>query len=487
MSHRKYRAPRHGSLRFCPRKRCRRHRGKVRSFPPDIQKHEPHLTAFIGYKAGMTHIMRNLKRPGSKADGKDIVEAVTIIETPPIVVVGIVGYVRTPSGLRSITTVWTSHLDDSFRRRFYKNWTRSKKKAFTKWHQLFTHIGGGEDPVEVKRRLDYIRKYADVVRVIAHSQVKKIKNLRMKKAHVMEIQINGGNVADKVDFGYKLFEKPVTVKNVFNANECIDTIAVTKGHGKKGVVSRYGVAKLPRKTHRGLRRVACIGSWHPGRVRYSVARHGQKGFHHRTEIHKKIYRIGDAIEYDADGKPTKFNASTDFDLTAKSITPMGGFVRYGVVKQDYIMIRGSCPGPKKRPITLRKPIVTPNSSIAKEDISLKFIDTSSQYGNGRFQTVEEKKEWFGPTKKDRLEESKRKAAEKKRLQKQEKSQQEQPNEQTNEQSKSNDEKQNKKSSKTDKDESGKSKKGGKKGSKKKSKGSGKKSAPKKQKSEQKAK
>jgi len=234
----------------------------------------------------------------------------------------------------------------------------------------------------------------------------------MKKAHVMEIQINGGNVADKVDFGYKLFEKPVTVKNVFNANECIDTIAVTKGHGKKGVVSRYGVAKLPRKTHRGLRRVACIGSWHPGRVRYSVARHGQKGFHHRTEIHKKIYRIGDAIEYDADGKPTKFNASTDFDLTAKNITPMGGFVRYGVVKQDYIMIRGSCPGPKKRPITLRKPIVTPNSSIAKEDISLKFIDTSSQYGNGRFQTVEEKKEWFGPTKKDRLEESKRKAAEK---------------------------------------------------------------------------
>jgi len=266
----------------------------------------------------------------------------------------------------------------------------------------------------VKRRLEYIRKYADVVRIIAHSQIKRIKNLQMKKAHVMEIQINGGNVQEKVEFGFKLFEKPVSVKNVFHENECIDTISITKGHGKKGVVSRFGVAKLPRKTHRGLRRVACIGSWHPGRVRYSVARHGQKGYHHRTEHHKKIYRIGSAIEYDEDGKPLQFNASTEFDLTNKNITPMGGFVRYGVVKQEFIMIKGSCPGPKKRPITLRQPIVIPSSSISKEEIVLKFIDTSSQYGNGRFQTSEERKEWFGPTKKDRLEESKRKAADKKK-------------------------------------------------------------------------
>jgi len=379
-------------LRFLPRKRCRRHRGRIRSFPPDNIKREPHLTAFIGYKAGMTHIMRTLKRPGSKADGKDIVEAVTIVETPPIMVVGLVGYVKTPSGLRSITTVWSSHMDDSFRRRFYKNWTRSKKKAFTKWSQQFSQVQTGEDPKEVKRRLDYIKKYADVIRVIAHSQIKKIKNLQMKKAHVMEIQVNGGaNVAEKVDFGYKLFEKAVSVKSVFHANECLDTIAVTKGHGKKGVVSRFGVARLPRKTHRGLRRVACVGSWHPGRIRFTVARAGQKGYHHRTEIHKKIYRIGDAIEYNEDGKPTVFTAKTDFDLTAKNITPMGGFVRYGIVKQEYLMLKGTCPGPKKRPITLRKPIVQPSSSMAKEEIALKFIDTSSQYGNGRFQTIEEKK------------------------------------------------------------------------------------------------
>jgi len=88
---------------------------------------------------------------------------------------------------------------------------------------------------------------------------------------------------------------------------------------------------------------------------------------------------------------------------------MGGFVRYGEVKQEFIMIKGTCPGVCKRVITLRKAIVTPSNSIAKEDIQLKFIDTTSQYGAGRFQTIEEKKEWFGPTKKDRLAESKQKA------------------------------------------------------------------------------
>jgi len=216
-----------------------------------------------------------------------------------------------------------------------------------------------------------------------------------------------------VDYGYKLFEKPIDIKSIFHKNELIDTIGVTKGHGFKGVVSRFGVAKLPRKTHRGRRKVACIGPWHPPRVSYAVARAGQKGYHHRTEIHKKIYRIGDAIKYGEDGKATSFSASTEFDLTQKNITPMGGFVRYGVVKQDYLMIKGTCIGPRKRPITLRKAIIQPSGSGAAEEVDVKFIDTSSQFGNGRFQTPEDKKEHFGTTKKDRLREQAKKTQERK--------------------------------------------------------------------------
>lgn len=50
----------------------------------------------------------------------------------------------------------------------------------------------------------------------------------------------------------------------------------------------------------------------------------------------------------------KNNASTEYDLTEKTITPMGGFPHYGEVNNDFIMIKGCCVGPKKRVITLRK-------------------------------------------------------------------------------------------------------------------------------------
>lgn len=49
-------------------------------------------------------------------------EAVTILETPPMVIVGIVGYVATPKGLRALRTIWAEHIGEDCRRRFYKNW-----------------------------------------------------------------------------------------------------------------------------------------------------------------------------------------------------------------------------------------------------------------------------------------------------------------------------------------------------------------------------
>merc|ERR1712141_911033 len=143
---------------------------------------------------------------------------------------------------------------------------------------------------------------------------------------------------------------------------------------------------LPRKTHKGLRKVACIGAWHPARVAFSVARVGQKGYHHRTEINKKIYRIGDGI-HTKDGKVIKNNAATDYDLTEKTVTPLGGFPHYGEVNNDFVMILGACVGPKKRVLTLRKSLL---------------IHTSSKFGHGRFQTHKEKQSFMGPLKKDTI-------------------------------------------------------------------------------------
>jgi large subunit ribosomal protein L3e len=226
----------------------------------------------------------------------------------------------------------------------------------------------------------------------------KVMKHRNKKAHIMEIQINGGTVPEKVDWAREHFEKQIPVSTVFNQDDLIDCIGVTKGKGFKGVTSRWHTKKLPRKTHKGLRKVACIGAWHPSRVQFTVARAGQKGYHHRTEINKKIYRMGKS-SLTKDGEK---NGSTDADITIKTINPLGGFPHYGNVNQDFVMIRGCCIGSKKRPITLRKSLIDHKKRFAFEKISLKWIDTSSKFGHGRFQTRAEKKAFMGKTKKDLL-------------------------------------------------------------------------------------
>jgi len=340
----------------------------------------------LGYKAGMTHVVRELDRIGSKAHKKEVVESCTIIETPPLVIVGLAGYIETPTGLRTLTTVWAQHLSDECLRRFYKNWYRSKRKAFTQYNK--TYYAQTNGPELIQRELARMKKYCTVIRAIAHTQIGLV-HLKQRKAHIMEIQLNGGSIAEKVDLAHSMFEKKLAVDTVFNENEMIDTIAATKGKGFEGVTTRWGTKRLPRKTHKGLRKVACIGAWHPSSIRFSVPRAGQNGYHHRTETNKKIFKIGKMGD-----------AKTEFDITKKDITPMGGFPSYGIVKQDYLMLKGCCPGVRQRVITLRKSLLAQTKRVCSEPANLKFIDTSSKYGHGRFQTLDEKRKFMGPLKHD---------------------------------------------------------------------------------------
>ena len=141
----------------------------------------------MGYKAGMTHVLRDVDRPGSRIHKKEAVEAVTIIETPPMMVVGLVGYVETPKGLRAFSTVFANHLNAEFRRRLYKNFHKveGEGKAFSKnLKKAETEEGKAAKEDSFKN----IAKNCQVVRVIAHTQISKL-NLRQKKAHVVEIQV----------------------------------------------------------------------------------------------------------------------------------------------------------------------------------------------------------------------------------------------------------------------------------------------------------
>ena len=98
---------------------------------------------------------------------------------------------------------------------------------------------------------------------------------------------------------------------------------------------------------------------------------------------------------------------------------MGGFPHYGIVKNDFLMLKGSIPGTKKRVVTIRKSLMVHTSRRDLEKVTLKFIDTSSKFGvctillfwmkvkcllkcslpqHGSFQTFEEKAAFLGTLK-----------------------------------------------------------------------------------------
>lgn len=279
-------------------------------------------------------------------------------------------------------------MSEEVKRRFYKTWHKSKKKAFSKYQKRWADASKAEGDKPMATEIERAKKYCQVIRAICHTQIGKVK-IGQKKANIKEIQVNGGTVDQKIDFAMGLFEQEVKVADVFGQDEMVDIIGSSRGRGYDGVITRWGCTRLPRKTHRGLRKVACIGTWHPARVQFQVPRAGQNGYHHRTEINKKIYRIGKNVKEDTNG------AMTTADLTEKGITPMGGFAHFGEVTQDWVMLKGGVMGAKKRIITLRKSLLPQVSRRATEKIALKFIDTSSKFGHGRFQTCEEKAKFYG--------------------------------------------------------------------------------------------
>jgi len=114
----------------------------------------------------MTHVVKyQERREGKKVIKKDVVHACTVVECPPMKIVGLVGYIETPRGLRALQTVWAAKLDNEVKRRFYKNWMNAKKKAFSKYADKYKVDAKAKN--HVNRDLERIKKYCTVVRVLA--------------------------------------------------------------------------------------------------------------------------------------------------------------------------------------------------------------------------------------------------------------------------------------------------------------------------------
>jgi large subunit ribosomal protein L3 len=330
--------PRRGSIAYSPRVRARNKIPRVRAWP---HLKEPKLLGFAGYKAGMTHFIVRDDAPHSLTSGMEISVPVTIMEAPAMKVAAIRVYDKSTYGASAIAEAWTTELDKELNRALTVAKKHDLPAALTKIEELI------KDGV------------AKDLRVIMYTLPEKVTGIPNKKPEIMETSIGGNDMKKRFEYARTILGKSVNVSDVFNNGDIIDVLAVTTGKGTQGPVKRWGIQLQKAKHSRGgsVREIGNLGPWHPSHVSWRVPQMGQTGYHQRTEFNKKIMQIG------KDGK---------------IITPEGGFLNYGAVRNDYIAIKGSVPGPTKRLVRLRPAIRAKKAQIQAPEIT--YISIKSKQG-----------------------------------------------------------------------------------------------------------
>lgn len=289
----KRKGPKKGSLAYRPRKRAESQMPSISFWPASTEKR---LLGFAGYKAGMTHIIY-IDDSESPNKGNEVFAAATAIECPPMMVYGIRGY---------------------------KN-GQVKGDILTSDEKVLKLLG-------IKKKKDVNFSASDVDDVFALCFTRPdLTGFGKKTPERMEIAIGGNNTSEKLEYVLSILGKEIKITDVFKPGEYVDLVAITKGKGWQGTVKRFGTAIQRRKATGKRRHIGTLGPWHPSYVQYTVPMPGQTGYHKRTEINKRIMKIGNPQE----------------------ISPKGGFPRYGILKNQFVLIKGSVAGPAKRLIRLR--------------------------------------------------------------------------------------------------------------------------------------
>lgn len=322
--------PRRGSLAYKPRKRAKKQTPRQRSWPGSD---EAKPLGFIGYKAGMTHIIAKDNRKNSPTSGLEIFVPVTVIDAPPMVIAGFRVYIDGYGGKKTSTDVWAKELNKDLEKR-----TKLPKKR-----------DQDKEIKDVEKNLDNISD----IKLLVHTQLR-LTSLSKKIPDMMEIAI-GGQIQEKFEFVKEHLGKEIKAEEILQKNSLADVTAVTKGKGFQGIIKRYGVRRQQRKASKGRRHMGSGGAWKPPYKLWSEPLPGQMGYHTRTELNKGILRVGN------DGK---------------EVTPKGGFLKYGNVKGSYILVKGSVPGPAKRLIRINNP----RRPVGEINFEIKHINLESKQG-----------------------------------------------------------------------------------------------------------
>ena len=328
MGHRKYSAPRRGSMAFYPRVRARSLESRIRTWTdPNLEKSS--LLGFAGYKVTNLNVLSVDDREKTPNYGKNIMNSSTLIATPPLKIIGIRAYTETAYGKNVIFDAFAKDSDKYLSKKGSFNFKEGKLE-------------------EINAHVDRIKHVVAIVSSYPTSA-----SLSQKKPFVWEIAIGGTDTKSKIDYVVNNFGKQVNIKDVFETGQFIDISAITRGKGVEGPITRFGVKRKQHKSRKSVRALGTLGPISPAVVTYTVPRQGQRGFHQRTEYNKRILIISDS-EKDSDFK----------------INPKGGFEHYGMVKNDYIIVKGSVPGVPKRLVKMRFPI----RSVSKKVVEPKVLE-----------------------------------------------------------------------------------------------------------------
>ena len=326
------RRPKKGSRAFGPRKRAKSQTPRLDSWP-EIQG-TPKIQGFAGYKAGMTHAFVVDKRAKSTTSGMEVQTPVTVVEVPPMKIAAVRFYESDILGLRTAGEVWAADVDPLLDRR-----VNVPKRAAPDFSRF--------DNIDV-----------DDVRVLAYTQPKLVSGVPKKVPDLMELRIGGGSISERIEYAKTILGTEVTVTDFAPEGAIIDVIAITKGKGFQGATKRWGIKLLSHRNSKHRRGIGNLGPKRPGYVRSTVPLPGQMGYHQRTELNKKIIKVG------TDGK---------------EVSPKGGFNNYGEVRNTYVLIKGSVPGPTKRLIRFRDATRLPKKADTGA-AEVTYVSTESKQG-----------------------------------------------------------------------------------------------------------
>ncbi|MCH8328977.1 MAG: 50S ribosomal protein L3 [Nanoarchaeota archaeon] len=319
------RYPRRGSLQYWPRKRSKRAFARVRAWS---KSNETKPLGFAGYKVGMTHLIINDNRKTSTTKGMDISCPVTIIECPPLKTASIKFYKNTINGSKLVSEISAENLDKDLKRTII---LPKKSKKDSKADKSFPS--------------DF-----DYIRLLVYTSPA-LTGIGKKKPEMFEIAV-GGNNEEQLNYAKENLGKEINVADVFKEGQQLDIHAISKGKGVQGPVKRFGVSLKHHKSEKGVRRVGSLGSWKgQGHTMWRQAKAGKMGYHTRMEHNKWLLKIGNANE----------------------ISKKGGFEKYGVIKNNYILVKGSVIGAKKRLIRINASI-RPDKGIPNTPPTIQYIN-----------------------------------------------------------------------------------------------------------------